>query len=460
MHSRFNMRSRHLGRMCSSLLTRAIATQPAPPARVVLKGGKARLFTGENANPLVYNGAIDRVVGRPAPNVGDVVILTDGTGEKALGWGVFNPNSTYRVRILVGADEEAFHNPNLESLIDQRIAQAVQLRRLLGLPHTTSSATTVYRLVNSEGDRLSGLIVDVLGDVIVISSCAAWVEQHKETIQDALRKHIAGKTIIWRPAVEMLKQEGLEDESSDVEEDDSDNNESDSTNASAKDNSDNFVEVMELGVKYKASPYGQKTGFYADQRENRQVVALLCKDKTVLDLCCYSGGFSLNAAMQGASHVVGVDSSAPAIELAKANAALNGLPLSGGSVEFVKAEVSSYMKEQIKQGKANNWDIIILDPPKLAPTKASLRKAVRKYTSLNAAAMRLVKPGGLLMTCSCSGAMAAAGDEQFDAMLRAAAMLAGRKVTVLRRAGAGGDHPVDVHYPEGKYLTNVLVRVL
>jgi 23S rRNA G2069 N7-methylase RlmK/C1962 C5-methylase RlmI len=390
------------------------------------------------------------------------VILTDGTGEKALGWGVFNPNSTYRVRLLVGADEEAFQNPNLESLIDQRIAHAVQLRRLLGLPHTTTSATTVYRLINSEGDRLSGLIVDVLGDLVVVSSCAAWVEQHKETIQDALRKHIAaGKTVIWRPAVEMLRQEGLEDESSGVEGDDSATNEADSAAAAAAtDNSDDFVEVMELGVAYKASPYGQKTGFYADQRDNRQVIASLCKEKTVLDLCCYSGGFALNAAMHGASHVVGVDSSAPAIELAKANAALNGLPLSGGSVEFVKAEVSSYMKEQIQQGKANNWDIVILDPPKLAPTKASLRKAVRKYTSLNAAAMKLVKPGGLLMTCSCSGAMAAAGDEQFDAMLRAAAISAGRKVTVLRRAGAGGDHPVDVHYPEGKYLTNVLVRVL
>lgn len=455
------MRSRHLGRMCSSLLTRAIATQPAPPARVVLKGGKARLFTGENANPLVYNGAIDRVVGRPAPNVGDVVILTDGTGEKALGWGVFNPNSTYRVRLLVGADEEAFQNLNLEALIDQRIANAVQLRHLLGLPHTTAtSATTVYRLVNSEGDRLSGLIVDVLGDTVVVSSCAAWIEQHKETIQIALRKHIQGKTIIWRPAVEMLKQEGLEDETEDVEGGDNDNN-ADST-AAAIDSSDNFVEVMELGVKYKACPYGQKTGFYADQRDNRQIIAFLCKDKSVLDLCCYSGGFALNAAMHGASHVVGVDSSAPAIELAQANASLNGLlsSSSGGSVEFIKAEVSSYMKEQIQQGKTNNWDIIILDPPKLAPTKASLRKAVRKYTSLNAAAMKLVKPGGLLMTCSCSGAMAAAGDEQFDAMLRAAAMSAGRKVTVLRRAGAGGDHPVDVHYPEGKYLTNVLVRVL
>jgi 23S rRNA G2069 N7-methylase RlmK/C1962 C5-methylase RlmI len=180
---------------------------------------------------------------------------------------------------------------------------------------------------------------------------------------------------------------------------------------------------------------------------------------TVLDVCCHGGGFGISAAAAGAAAVTGVDSSAPALALAGTNAALNGVE---DRVRWVRADALRFMREAAGGGLA--WDLVVLDPPKLAPTRAALGPALRKYRSLNAAALRCVTDGGLLMTCSCSGAVAQApplpaGGTGFTTMLRAAAADAGVRVTVLRVAGAGPDHPLDPAHAEGAYLTNVLVRV-
>jgi len=189
-------------------------------------------------------------------------------------------------------------------LLDRRIRQAVQLRADLGLP---SADTTVYRLINSEGDRLSGLIVDVLGSHVVAVASAAWVELHREAITAALVRETGLTAVSWRSDASMMKLEGLEPAEAPA-------------TAPAE-----AVVVSEGGVKYLADPGGQKTGFYADQRDNRAFLRRCAAGKRVLDLCCYSGGFALNAALAGASEVIGVDSSAAAIGLARQNADLNGV---------------------------------------------------------------------------------------------------------------------------------------
>lgn len=234
---------------------------------------------------------------------------------------------------------------------------------------------------------------------------------------------------------------------------------------------------------------GQKTGFYADQRDSRllirQAVAAQCQAVTaqsdepltlpgapgdhsrtpsgsarrqhdgvrVLDLCCYTGGFALSAAAAGALVSVGVDSSASALALAVRNRERNGI--SEHQCQFVKADIVEYMASSL--AAKEQWDVVILDPPKLAPSRKALARALPRYRRLNVAAMRLLAPGGLLMTCSCSGAVTQSG--AFLPVLQEAAVAAQRRITVLRTAGPGIDHPLDPACPEGAYLTNVLLRV-
>ncbi|MQL90473.1 hypothetical protein Taro_023062 [Colocasia esculenta] len=176
--------------------------------------------------------------------------------------------------------------------------------------------------------------------------------------------------------------------------------------------------------------------------------------KKVLDICCYSGGFALNASRGGADDVIGIDSSLPALELAKENIILNKMDPS--RISFMREDATAFMKEAAS--RQESWDLVILDPPKLAPRKKVLQSASGMYRNLNSLAMQITKQGGLLMTCSCSGAMTQSGI--FLNILQGAALMAGRKITVLRQAGAACDHPIDPSYPEGAYLTNILLRVL
>ncbi|KAF8691209.1 hypothetical protein HU200_040329 [Digitaria exilis] len=402
-------------------------------AKVVLKKGKTQIF--RDGSPMVYSGAVDRIIGRPPPKSGDIVLVADGT-EKPIGWGLYNSVSMFCVR-LMQLEEEARRDPacalNMERLLEARISSAVDLRRRLDLP---SADTNAYRLINSEGDRLSGLIVDIFADVAVIASSAAWVEKYRAEIQFFVSKLNGINHIKWRPSEDILKEEGLD--VSDYKEP--------SSSCSA-------VKVMENGIMYLVSLEGQKTGFYADQRENRHFVSLLSKGQRVLDICCYSGGFALNAAKAGADNVIGIDSSGSALNLANENIILN--ELSPERISFVKGDATAFMKGAVSSNEL--WDMVILDPPKLAPRKKVLQSASGMYRNLNALAMQVVKPGGLLMTCSCSGAMTQSG--MFLKTIQGAALMAGRKVTVLRQAGAACDHPIDPAYPEGQYLSNYLLRV-
>ncbi|GMY33138.1 ribosomal RNA large subunit methyltransferase I isoform X2 [Fagus crenata] len=420
----------------TTTLQEIASSRPKGLAKVVLKKGKTQLF--KDGSPMVYSGAVDRIIGRPPPRTGDIVLVADGT-EKPIGWGLYNSVSMFCVR-LMQLEEEATRDPlcvlNMEKLLEARIDAARELRKSLGLP---SANTNAYRLVNSEGDRLSGLIVDVFGDLAVIASSAAWVEKYKQEIEACISRIDEINHVNWRPSIEILKEEGIN--SSDLKE----------VHPSA---CPERTKVTENGIFYAISLEGQKTGFYADQRENRQFISTISDGQKVLDICCYSGGFALNAARGGALNVTGVDTSLPALELARENMVLNNMD--PGRISFLREDAIEFMKGAL--AKNESWDVVIVDPPKLAPRRKVLKSALGMYRTLNSLAMQLTRRGGLLMTCSCSGAMTQSG--MFLPTLQGAASMAGRKITVLRQAGAACDHPIDPSYPEGTYLSNILLRVL
>ena len=313
------------------------------------------------------------------------------------------------------------------------IETACERRSALNLPN---EATSAFRLINSEGDGLSGLTVDAYGSHLVCSISAAWAEARRVEISQVLEESYATligekPQIIWRPAVSRLKSEGL-----DIE---------------ADDEGGDAVEATESSLVYEVDVWGQKTGFYCDQRDNRNFLAPLCAGKTVLDLYCYSGGFALSAAKHGASSCIGVDSSRRAVELAQRNAERNALD---GICRFEASDVSAFLN-----ANTDGYDVVVCDPPKLAPSIRDLPRAKRKYQKINALALQAVKPGGLLLTCSCSSAMTTS-EGAFLAMLREASKDAGKRLTVLRTAGAAADHVLHPAFPEGAYLTAALVQVV
>ena len=388
--------------------------------------------------------------------------------SQLIGYGVYNPHSMYRVRILCHATQhpmlvkeskrkqkqrvEDHDGEVLKSILERKLSDAMNLRLAMNLP---SDSTDTYRLVNGEGDGCSGLAVDIIGgSTAIVMSSAAWCEVHKVLILEALERLLnehpsyngVDIEIIWRNTPSRLKQDGYElsMENEQPEEDD-----------------DTTVIATESSVKYLTFPHsnGQKTGFYCDQRDNRLMVAEYCRDKRVLDLCCYNGGFALNAIVQGAAHCVGVDSSQDAIDAATANAMENDLDPT--KMSFIRDDIAAYMKSAM--GEEEEFDVIVLDPPKLAPNLSTLDKASRKYHALNRDAMNLInkEKGGLLLTCTCSAAMTQKdGGQYFLNMVNGAGLSAKRRVTLLRVNGAAPCHTQSpASFPAGAYLTAALFHI-
>lgn len=302
---------------------------------------------------LVFSGSISKASN--ALQLADLVLVevpvsndNKNTNTQKIGIGVYNPHSMYRVRILchfmlnAGLGLEKMEPVSaLERILELQFHKALKTREAMGFP---SSDTNTYRLVNGEGDGLSGLAIDVVGsNVAVLMSSAAWCEIHKTTIMKTLQSIMPNHELIWKTTPSRLKQDGYSIEEID-------------DNEGPEDVSP--VIAIENGVKYRTFPHkkGQKTSVYCDQRENRLKLAELCKGKRVLDLCCYHGGFSLNAAIRGATSVVGVDSSEDAVDTCKENAKLNDVD---DRVEFVKSDISTYMKSC-----NDKYDVIVLDPRK------------------------------------------------------------------------------------------------
>ena len=399
----------------------------------MLKPGKQRLFR-DLRNPMVYGGAVDKCIAPNAANINpfDIVAVLDADMQ-CVGYGFYNEKSMFRVRLLHHGHVQLPWDYAAE--IRAKLANAIKLRALLGLPSTD---TNTYRIINGEGDRLSGLVVDRVGPSLVVSSSAMWCEMCRNHITHALQQELPEYDLVWRQNVDRLKQDGVVIEPIDQQ-----------THQQQEDDC-MVTDVVECGVRYRITRHaltrGQKTGHYADQRENRNYVRQIVTEggaKRVLDLFCYTGGFGLNAALGGAS-VTGVDSSKAALDMARANAKLNGVE---ERMEFLQEDVMEFLRNCNEQ-----YDVVVVDPPKYAPTAKSLMKAVRKYRRVNELAMKQIRPGGLLISCSCSGAMTRERG-LFVETVREAAKAAGREITLVKMSGAAADHVVAVEMMESEYLS-------
>jgi 23S rRNA (cytosine1962-C5)-methyltransferase len=402
-------------------------TPPAPDAgaaaldstaRVVLRKGRARpLWFG---HPWVYANAIDRVEGEAAP--GAVVSLVDHDG-RFIGRGLYNPRSQIPVRLLTRKDE-----PVDGAFVGRRVKSAAALRARLRLP---SPETTAYRLLNSEGDDVPGLVADVFGDAVAVQITTLGMSLRRAEIFDALEDALHPRTIYEVAAGSYAELEGFTAQP-----------------RVARGESRPRAACLEDGIRLEAEPLvGQKTGLFLDQRPNRMRIGALARGARVLDLYSYAGGFALQAARGGAEQVTAVDSSARAIARIEAHALANQL-----AVRAVEADAFRFLETATPR----SYDLIILDPPKFARARKDLDAARKGYERLNSLALTAAAPGGLLCTCSCSQNVSA---EDFERVVAAGAKLAGRRVRVLEHAGPGPDHPLPPSFGEGQYLKVLLVAV-
>lgn len=464
-------------------------------AVVTLKRGKSKLFR-DQGSCLIYAGAVSQVSprhGSTAVNAAEVVAVVNGAGS-LIGFGLYNQFSMYAVRLLsqTALNEDPTntldYKSNVLSLpefdaakaIHERIRSAFLIRRALGLP---CRSTNAFRVVNGEGDKLSGLAIDLFASTAVILSSALWVERYRTEIESAVLALIhevvdakaEKENVIWRQNLDRLLQDGLESagfQVADARSDkpnamgcDSPTNDKDKSSLIAENDevSADGIVVSENGIQYllptSALRKGQKSGFYADQSDQRRKIRQIVERRpgvTVLDCYCYSGGFALSAAVGGASSVTAVDTSAFSIGMGRANARINGV---SDIITWVQEDVSAFMRKAVTEGAS--YDVVILDPPKLAPSARPgiLERAVSKYRQINAIALKLVKPDGLLLSCTCSAAMTKDRD-LFVTTLRQAAQIANRGITLLQVCGAAADHPLELsHTGSAGYLTACLYAV-
>ena len=372
-------------------------------------------------HPWIFQKMVEKPVAKPRP--GAIVDVVDNAGL----WvarGFYNGHSRIAIRVLTEDPDEAVD----AAFFARRIAAAVELRRgLLRLDEHTDA----WRVVHSEGDGLSGLVVDRYGDLLVVEFFSAGAFRHREWIYAALREQFPGCRFYSFAEEHVQKQESFDFRSPE---------------APAP------SVITEFGLKFRASPgSGHKTGFFADQRDNREVLARFCEGKRVLDVCCNSGGFAIYAkARGGAAEVTGIDLDEEILQVAEKNARLND-----AKVRFVQADLFPWLREAAIRGE--QWDVVVLDPAKLTRDREQVMTALKKYNEMNKLAMSVVKPGGVLLTCSCTGLVS---EDEFLDMIRRAAYFAGRTVQILKVAGAGGDHPFLAHVKESRYLKAVFCRVL
>jgi 23S rRNA (cytosine1962-C5)-methyltransferase len=387
----------------------------APLSEVRLRGER------RSNHPWIFQKMVDKPAVRPKP--GTVVDILDRDGAFA-GRGFYNGHSRIALRVLTTDPAEAVD----EGFFARRIRTAVALRReVLRLDRVTDA----YRLVHSEGDDLSGLVVDRFADTLVVEYFSAGMFRQRDAIRRCLEREFPGSAVYAFAEEHVQKQESFDCQT---------------PPRPAP------TVIQEHGVRFHAAPGSKhKTGFFADQRDNRLLVASFCDGARMLDLCCNSGGFGITAKVAGgAREVTGVDLDEDILEVASQNARLND-----ARVRFIPADIFHWLRDD--GARREPWDVVVLDPAKMTRDREQVIPALKKYLDMNKLAMGAVKPGGLLLTCSCTGLV---GEDQFLDMLRRAAFYAGRTVQVLKITGAGGDHPWLAHVPESRYLKAVLCRVL
>jgi len=389
---------------------------------LTLKPGREKSL--KRRHPWIFSGAIARVDG--APEAGETVVVRGASGE-TLALAAYSPQSQIRARAW-SFDRDA----KIDAVfLRARVEAAIALRRHSALARHTNA----MRLVHAESDGLPGLIVDQYADVLVVQFLSAGAERWRDALLDALVELTGCGAVYERSDAEVRSLEGLLTRTGFVRGD---------SNASR-------CPIVEHGLGFRVDiGAGQKTGFFLDQRANRQHVRALAQGRRVLDCFCYTGGFAVAALAGGARRVLALDSSAPALEVARENLAAN--PLDASKVEFVQADVFGH--QRLLRDRGERFDLIVLDPPKFAPTAAQANNAARAYKDINLLACKLLAPGGMLATFSCSGGVSA---ELFQSIVAGAALDAGIDGRIIGRYGPDADHPVALNFPEGDYLKGLLV---
>jgi len=377
-------------------------------------------------HPWIFSGAIERIEGNPTD--GDVVEVRDA-GNNWLARGYLNRRSQIAVRLLTWREDEAVDG----AFWRRRLEQAIVARQSL----INDPATTAYRLAHAESDYLPGLVVDRYGEWLVVQLLTLGVEHRRGGIVAALVDLLAPQGIYERSDADVREKEGLEQR----------------TGSLWGEEPPPLIEVLEHSHRFLVDVrQGHKTGFYLDQRENRVRLPAFCEGAEVLDAFAYTGAFGVYAAAGGAKSITLVDSSAAALELARQNFALNSFE--HGNVEYVEGDVFSVLRSYRAQER--HFDVVALDPPKFAHSGRDVKRAARAYKDINLLAFQLLRPGGVLFTCSCSGAISA---DLFQKIVFGAAVDAEQEVQIIGYLAQGADHPVALTFPEGAYLKGLIVRL-
>ena len=385
---------------------------------------KGREKPVQRRHPWVFSGSVEEV--RGAPSSGDTVRIVDYR-DQFLAWGSFSPRSQIRARIWSWAETDRIG----PSLFKDRLEKSLVKRRRLDF------YSQAYRLVHAESDGLPGLVVDRYGDVLVMQILSAGIERWRDDILAILIDLVEPKTIYERSDVAVRTLEGLEER----------------TGLLYGQELPDKVRIMEFDLSFEVDIRGgHKTGFYLDQRANRALVESLVEDKQVLDCFAYTGGFAVHALKGGANSVTLIESSSEALSQAKEHFLLNDLPPGKGS--FIEGDVFEELRKL--RDRAMSFDCLILDPPKFAPTASHADRAARGYKDINLLAFKLLKPGGILCTFSCSGGI---DRPFFQKILADAALDAGVHATIQKQLWQDMDHPVGLNFPEGSYLKGFVIRV-
>jgi len=390
---------------------------------IILKTGREKSLL--RRHPWVFSGAVERVDG--APLNGDTLPVRDASGN-FLAWAAYNAASQITARVWSWREDEVID----AEFFRRRITNALAARNTLALMHDS----TGMRLIHAESDGLPGLVVDRYGDVLVMQIGSAGAERWRDTIAEILQQLCNPACIYERSDSDSRGLEGLE-----------------LRNGVLRGVLPESVEVIEHGLRFNVNVVaGQKTGFYLDQRNNRALTETLARDKDVLNCFCYTGGFSLYALRGGAKSVLSIDASGDALRIAEQNLTNNGLDAK--RAEWMEADVFQALRKLRDQGR--QFDLIILDPPKFAPTAAFAEKAARGYKDINLLGFKLLRPGGLLATYSCSGGIS---EDLFQKIIAGAALDAGVDAQIIHYLHASADHPVLLSFPEGAYLKGLVLRV-
>lgn len=389
-----------------------------------LKTGRERSVL--KRHPWIFSSAVAEVHGDPEP--GDTIDIQAHDG-KWLARAAYSPHSRIRARIWTWRQDTSVD----EALLEGRLAQSIGRRDGL----LQEQAFDAYREVYAESDGLPGLIVDRYGPHRVLQFLTTGAERWKQSIVSLLAARGDCRGIFERSDVEVRKLEGLEPRSGNL----------------WGEAPPEHLTVQEHGLRFHVDlSRGHKTGFYLDQRENRRKFRALVNGRKVLDCFAYTGAFSVAALAAGAEEVLAIDSSEPSLEMARHNIALNDLPLDRFACEA--ADVFEHLRRLRDRGR--QFDVIVLDPPRFAPTISQVHRATRGYKDINLLAFKLLRPGGLLVTYSCSGGVSA---ELFQKIVAGSAQDAGVMATILDWLGQPPDHPVRLNFPEGRYLKGLVCRV-